>query len=101
MQEKQDKVVRGLVVSASKPSASRDDHGGQVKEKGKIEYAVRAAEAKDLWLEAWRRGRAFVCRVSPVVYHKTTGGSLVEPKAKSGGSAGRRQRRTGLTGGPV
>ena len=29
-----------------------------------------------------------------------TGGSLVEPKAKSRGSAGRRQRRTGLTGKP-
>ena len=25
---------------------------------------------------------------------------MVEPKAKSGGSAGRRQRQTGLTGGP-
>ena len=77
------------MVSASKPSASRDDHGDQVKEQGKIEEAVRAAEAKDLWLEAWREGRAFVSEVSPVVRHKTTGGSLVEPKAKSGGSAGR------------
>ena len=35
-----------------------------------------------------------------MVHHKTTGGSLVEPKAKSGGSAGRRQHQTGLTGGP-
>ena len=35
-----------------------------------------------------------------MVHHKTTGGSLVEPKAMSGGSAGRRQRRIGLTGGP-
>ena len=61
---------------------------------------VRAAEAKDFWLEAWRGGRAVVCGVSPVVHHKTTGGSLVEPKAKSRGSAGRRQRRTDLTGGP-
>ena len=47
---------------------------------------------------AWRS--SIVCGVSPVVHHKTTGGSLVEPKAKSGGSAGRRQHRTGLTGGP-
>ena len=47
---------------------------------------------------AWRS--SVVCGVSPVVHHKTTGGSLVEPKAKSGGSVGRRQRRIGLTGGP-
>ena len=37
MQEKQDEVEWGLVVSASKPSASRDDHGDQVKEQDKIE----------------------------------------------------------------
>ena len=60
MQEKQDEVVRGLVVFTSKPSASRDDRGDQVKEQGKLELAVRAAEVKDLWLEAWRGGRAFV-----------------------------------------
>ena len=36
VQEKQDEVEWGLVVSASKPSASRDDRGGQVKEQGKI-----------------------------------------------------------------
>ena len=58
VQEKQDEVEWGLVVSASKQSASRDDRGGQVKEQGKIESAVRAVEAKDLWLEAWRGGRA-------------------------------------------
>ena len=37
VQEKQDEVKWGLVVSASKPSASQDDRGGQVKEQGKIE----------------------------------------------------------------
>ena len=37
VQEKQDEVEWGLVVSASKPSASRDDRGDQVKEQGKIE----------------------------------------------------------------
>ena len=37
VQEKQDEVKWGLVVSASKPSASRDDHGDQVKVQGKIE----------------------------------------------------------------
>ena len=37
VQEKQDEVVWGLVVSASKPSVSRDDRGSQVKDQGKIE----------------------------------------------------------------
>ena len=37
MQEKQDKVEWGLVVYASKQSASQDDRGDQVKEQGKIE----------------------------------------------------------------
>ena len=37
VQEKQDEVEWGLVVSTSKPSVSRDDHDDQVKEQGKLE----------------------------------------------------------------
>ena len=37
VQEKQDEVMWGLVVFASKPSASRDDRSDQVKEQGKLE----------------------------------------------------------------
>ena len=37
VQEKQDDIEWGLVVSASKPSVSRDDRGDQVKEQGKLE----------------------------------------------------------------
>ena len=50
-----------------------------------------------MWLEAWRGDLAFVCGVSPVVHRKTTGGSLVEPKAKSGGSMKRDGVQAGLT----
>jgi hypothetical protein len=44
-------IHRRFVGLATKPTRSQGDRGGQVKEQGKIELAVRAAEAKDYGLK--------------------------------------------------